>query len=93
MATRTRGKQLDTRAAAAKAGIAPGSIQRLRYRDRKEPRTYPAGHERAGKPWPRFPAPDGYVGNVPWWYESTLDEHLAELRGPGRPPAQPKENG
>jgi hypothetical protein len=88
MATRTRGKQLDTQAAAERAGIAPGSIQRLRYRDRKTPRVYPKGHERAGKPWPRFPKPDGYIGNVPYWWESTIDEHLGQLRGPGRPPKE-----
>jgi hypothetical protein len=84
--TRSRGKQLDTAKAAERAGIAPGSIQRLRHRDKVQPRTYPPGHELAGQPWLRFPKPDGHVGITPYWYEDTIDEHVKNVRGPGRPP-------
>jgi len=83
--TETKGAQLDTAAAAEAANVARGTIQRLRHRDRVEPRTYPEGHQRAGKLWYRFPPPDGYIGNQPWWYEATIAAHLAELRPPHRP--------
>lgn len=26
----------------------------------------------------QFPAPDGYVGRSPWWFESTVDRWIAK---------------
>ncbi len=33
------------------------------------------------KAHPDFPAPDGYAGKIPWWYEDTIDMWLSPKDG------------
>ena len=68
---------LDRAAVATRLGVEPESVTQYLYRTRQR-----LTENRPLRIWD-MPLPDGYIGQSPWWYESTIAAWLASRPGQG----------